>query len=543
MCAAAGNVDPKWIRTASDRAAVEAGCYFDHATAERVRLFFAKFLKHTNGAFAGNPFELLPWQYDGIIAPLFGWRQADGRRRFDRAYLSTPKKNGKTTLLAGLAIYLLIADGEPGAEVYSAAADREQAAMIYREAAKMVELSPALSKKLRDFASTKTLVGPGRSFYRALSAEAKTKEGLNAHAILFDELHAQPGRELWDCLAYAGSARRQSMHLAITTAGGDLQTICGEQYQLAKRVLSGELIDTTFFAYVAEADLRDDWASEETWIKANPSWGVTIEPAKFRAAFNEARESPAKENSFRRYRLNQWVQTADAWLSMDQWDACGAAKVDAADLAGRRCYAGLDLSATDDTTALVLIFPEEEGVTVLPFFWLPEENIGALERKHKAPYRAWAKAGLFNLTPGNVVDYQCVRAKLRELAGQFKIEELSIDRKFQGQSLESELIDDGFNVVPAGQGWVSQDVPAKELERLLKSGRVAHGAHPVLRWHASNVVVDIDKNNNYTINKKRSRSKIDGIAALLMGLFCLMRNGGGDLRPYYDEFPELIVLS
>ncbi|MDB5295015.1 MAG: putative phage terminase, large subunit, partial [Phycisphaerales bacterium] len=324
---------------------------------------------------------------------------------------------------------------------------------------------------------------------------------------------------------------------------GDLETICGEQYRYAKDILTGaNKDDTSFFASIFEASMTDDWTDEATWFKANPSLGVTIKLEHFRQAFFEAKESPAKENSFRRYRLNQWVQTADAWLSMDEWDQ-GKAPIVPAGLAGRRCFAGLDLSATDDTTALVLAFPEDDGaVTLLPFFWLPADNIARLEKKHKVTYRAWAKAGLFTLTGGNVVDYDAVRAKVRELAGEYEIVQLAIDRKFQGQAVETDLAEDGINVVGAGQGWISQDLPAKELEKLVKSGRVRHGNHPVLRWHMSNAVVDIDKAGNYSINKKKSRSKIDGVAATLMALMCRLNHKGENTRTYVEDNPELIIL-
>lgn len=500
--------------TKNDKAAIENGFFLDVQRAERVREFFRRFIRHSTGRWAGQPFELLPWQYEGIVLPLFGWANAEGMRRYRTAYISTPKKNGKTTLLAGLCLDLMIADGEPAAEVYSAAADREQASLIYREAMKMVQASPELSAHVFVRESTKILTGPGGSRYRALSADAHRQEGLNASAILFDELHAQPGRELWDCLRYAGAARTQPLHLSITTAGGDLQTICGEQYQYAKRVLSDDVIDPTFFAYIAEAANEDDWSLESTWKKSNPSYGVTIDPAAFRADFNEAKDSPAKENSFRRYRLNQWIQAADAWLSMQQWDDCKA-DFNEASLAGQPCYAGLDLSATDDTTALVLLFPTDGGAKLLSWFWLPAENIGALERKHKVPYQAWAKQDLFRLTSGNVVDYRELRKDVNEIGQRFNIKALVIDRKFQGQQLETELIEDGFTVFAAGQGWMSQDLPAKEIERLLKASRLWHNGHPVMRWHASNVVVDIDKNGNYSLNKRKSRSKIDGMAALV----------------------------
>ena len=523
----------------NDQAAIDAGYFLDPKKAERVREFFRRYLRHGIGKWAGKPFELDPWQYDRIILPLFGWVNSEGLRRYRKAYISTAKKNGKTTLIAGLLLYLLIADGEAGAEVYSAAGSRDQAAMMFREAKKMVDLSPDLSSIIQVVESTKRMVAPRASLYRAMSADAGTNEGPNASAILFDELHAQPGRELWDTLRYAGAARSQPLHVSITTAGGDLQTICGEQYQIAKRVLTDEWVDHTFFAYIAEAAVDDDWTLESTWKKANPGYGINIDPAAFKADFMEARESPAKENSFRRYRLNQWVQTADAWLSMDQWDACKEDYTEES-LAGQPCYAGLDLSSTDDTTALVLAFPiDGGGVKLLSWFWLPETNITTLERKHKVQYTAWAKQDLFRLTPGNVVDYRVVRQHINEIGQRFNIKALVIDRKFQGQSVESELIEDGFEVFAAGQGWVSQDLPAKEIERLLKSNRLWHNGHPVLRWHASNVVVDIDKNGNYSLNKKRSRSKIDGIAALLNAMGPTMKAMHG---PSVYEDRGMIVL-
>lgn len=531
-----------WVVNRIDLRAIEGGCVFDIVAAERVRTFFEKHLRHATGEWAGKPFQLLRWQWTDVIAPLFGWKRADGRRRFTRGYLSCAKKNGKSGLFAGLELYLVAADGERAAEVYTAAGDRDQAALIYREAVKMIDASPGLDRVFRYIDSSKVIHGPGRSFAKALSAEAPTKEGLNASAVLFDELHSQPGRELWDTLCYAGSARQQPLLLSITTAGSDKESICGEQYEYAKRVLAGDVLDVSFFAKIYEAPMSADWQSEDAWRLANPSLGETISVERMRADALEAKESPAKENSFRRYRLNQWVQTADAWLSMDQWEKSGSGKVvTLEEVEGRECFAGLDLSATDDTTALVLLFPndDDETIDLLPFFWIPEENIPSFERKHRVPYRAWVRQGAMIPTPGNVVDYDAIRAKVNELAKIVAIRQIAIDRKFQGQAVENDLIADGFDVVAAGQGWISQDLPAKELEKLLKAGRIHHGSHPVLKWHASNVVVDIDKNNNYTINKRKSRSKIDGIAALLMALLCKM-SGPRDLS---GEAGDVVVLT
>lgn len=535
----------EWVRGPADMHALRAGCYFDAKAAERVRQFFTRFLRHSTGKWAGQPFTLLPWQWETVIGPLFGWKRADGSRRFRTGYLSAAKKNGKTGLLSGLALYLTLADAEAGAEVYSAAADRDQASLIFREAAKMIDASPALQRVARYKETTKTIIGPAGSFYRALSADSRRQEGRNASAILFDELHAQQNRELWDALRYAGASRRQPLVLAITTAGSFLESICGEQYQYGKLVMRGDIDDPSFFACIHEGDPTDNWEAETTWHKANPSLGVTINLDDFRADFMEAKSSPAKEASFRRYRLNQWVQTADAWLSMDRWDA-SIGTVDPAQLAGRECYAGLDLSSTDDTTALVLLFPRPagQGVIVLPFFWLPKDNIARLERKHRVPYQAWAKQGLLRLTPGNVVDYALLRQQVREEIGAtYKIKQLAIDRKFQGQGLESDLIADGFDVVPAGQGWVSQDLPAKEAERLINAGWLEHGGNPILRWHASNAVVDIDKAGNYSLNKRKARSKIDGMAALLMGMMLRMNDHkAANPLPYMARFPTCVTL-
>lgn len=535
-------VPDRLVKTAADRTAIAAGCYFDQGAANRVRDFFAKFIRHTIGEWAGKPFILFDWQFHGIIEPLFGWKRADGRRRFTCAYISVPKKNGKSTILAGISHWLLIADGEECAEVYSAGADKKQAEIIFREAKRMVDRSPALASLITT--NKKVLTGPGGATYQALSRESGTKEGLNASAILFDELHAQAGRELWDCLRYSGASRRQPLVLAITTAGGDLQSICGYQYDYACNIRDGHNAnDIEFFQYIAEASPKDDWADEKVWYKANPSLGQTIELERFRAAFVEATESAVNENAFRRYRLNQWIQAAGKWLSMSEWDACAGSPTEQS-LLGRECYGGLDLSATDDTTALVLSFPNPDGsVDLLPYFWLPEQNIDSLGRKHKVNYRAWAKAGNFILTPGNVVDYVKVRDEIKRLAGLFDLKELSIDRKFQGQQVETILIEEGLPCVPAGQGYVSQDLPAKELEKLLKSGQIRHGGHPVLRWHASNAVAERDKNDNISVSKKKSRSKIDGIAALLMSIMSKMQHeGAGSGELYVNSSPQLVML-
>ena len=312
-----------WIRSEADERAVLEGCVFDLPGAQRVRTFIEQFLRHSKGEWAGKPFQLLDWQWQNLIAPLFGWKRPDGTRRYRRGYIETPKKNGKSALFSGLSLYLLVGNGEAGAEIYSAAVDRDQASIVFNEAANMAESSPALASRLSVIRSTKRIVyRRTKSFFRALSADVPAKEGLNAHAVLIDELHAQQSRDLWDTLRYAGASRRQPLHLSITTAGFDKHSICWEQHAYAEQVLAGVIHDSSFFAYIAAASPGDDWTDLEVWKKANPSFGITVNADQFAEDCREAKESPAKENSFRRYRLNQWTEQDVRWLALDKWDAC-----------------------------------------------------------------------------------------------------------------------------------------------------------------------------------------------------------------------------
>ncbi len=505
----------KWVRSPHDERAVLEGCRFDMRAAQRVQTFFTKFLRHSKGQWAGQPFKLLDWQWREVVAPLFGWKRADGTRRYRRAYIEVPKKNGKSTLFSGLSLYLLAGDGEPGAEVYSAAVDRDQASIVFNEAANMVEVSPQLSSRLNVVRSTKRIVMPRtRSFYKALSADVPAKEGLNAHAVLIDELHAQKTRQLWDTLRYSGASRRQPLHLSVTTAGFDRHSICWEQHDYAEKVLDGTIEDSSFLPFIAAAGAEDNWTDPEVWGKANPSFGVTIDKEQFAEDCREAQESPAKENSFRRYRLNQWTEQDVRWLSLKKWDACRAPL---GELQGCECYAGLDLSSTTDISALVMVFPSGDCYDVLPFFWVPEEGARKRERRDRVPYTAWIRDGYMEATPGEVIDYDRIRKKINELGQQYHIREIAIDR-WNATQLATQLEGDGFEVVAFGQGYASMNWPCKKLEELVLGGKIAHGGHPVLRWMAGNVSIEKDAADNWKPSKKKSIERIDGIVALIMAL-------------------------
>lgn len=495
----------------------DTGFWFDKKAADLAVAFFEKLLMHSKGEWAGQPFRLQEWQRDDIIRPLFGWKRADGTRRYRHAYIEIPRKNGKSTLCSGIGLYLLLADGEPGAEVYSAAADRDQARIVFDEAKAMVESSPALSEYAKPLRNT-IVVHSQRSFYRVLSADAYTKHGLNAHGILFDELHAQPNRELWDVLNTSTGARRQPLMVMITTAGVyDPESICWEQHEYARQVLDGAIDDPFFFAYIAAADEDDDWTSPVAWAKANPGLGVTIKHDYLDGECKRALASPAYQNTFRRLHLNQWTAQEERWLDLAAWNAC---KRELPDLSGRACFAGLDLSSTTDISAFVLCFPpkdEDEPYWLLPFFWIPRDNLFERVRRDRVPYDAWLRDGLLEATPGNVIDYYYIEQTVRNLATEYDIQEIAFDR-WGATLLYQRLEEARQTMIQFGQGFASMSPPMKEFLKLVLSQRIAHNGNPVLRWMVDNVVARSDPAGNIKPDKAKSRNRIDGVVASIMAL-------------------------
>lgn len=531
-----------FLRTAADERALLEGCTFRFDYAEHPKLFFETFLRHSKGAqFAGKPFELQPWQYDELIAPLFGWVRPDGTRRFRRSYVEIPKKNGKTTLASGIALYMLLADGEPGGEVYSAACDRSQARFVFDEALAMVEASPDLAKRVKPVPSQTRLVVPStRSFYKALSADAKTKEGLNWHALICDEVHAWPNRDLWDTLRYGCAARMQPLLFAITTAGYDRQSICWELHQYAEDLLAGTIDDWTFFPLIKAAGPDDDWTKPETWHKANPSLGITINLDEFAADCAEAQQVPTKENSFKRYRLDIWTEQDVRLIQMPLWRACRP-RLPPEQLAGEPCFGGLDLASINDIAAFAMAFRrfnlDEEptgGVDVLFRFWVPEDNARQRERRDKVPYSTWIRQGLITATPGNRIDFGVIRNDIIDLGEQYNIREIAYDR-WNAAQIVTELENEGFTMVPMGQGFGSMSNPTKAMLTLILGGELHHGDNAVATWMASNVAGAEDDHENIKPSKKKSREKIDGIVAMIMALDRLNRNAAGDGGSFYDD--------
>jgi phage terminase large subunit-like protein len=355
------------------------------------------------------------------------------------------------------------------------------------------------------------------SFYRAIPADAPSAHGYNASAIIYDELHAAPNRELWDVLTTSMGARRQPLTFVITTAGYDRASICWELHDYALKVRDGIVDDATFLPVIYSAPDDADWLDEKVWRAVNPALGDFRSLDEMRVFAAQAREVPARQNTFRRLYLCQWTESASRWLDLERWDM-GATAVDVAALEGRRCFGGLDLSTTTDLSALVLVFPDDlGGYDVVPFFWCPSDGIVKRARADRAPYAAWQRAGLLTATAGTSVDYDAIRASIRALTTRYRIERISYDR-WNATQLVSQLREDGAPMVEMGQGFASMAAPAKELERLVSAGKLRHGGHPVLRWCLANTVIEQDAAGNIKPSKRRSTERIDGTVALVMAL-------------------------
>jgi len=474
--------------------------------------FFEKHLTHSKGELGGKPFLLEPWQKE-YVGRLFG--TMNGKlRQYRTSLLAIPRKNGKSTLCAGIALKLMF-DGEPGAEIYSCAADRDQARLVFEMAKVCVENSAQLRSRLRVFRNS-IVREDTHTTYKALSAEAFTKHGLNAHGIIFDELHAQPDRELWDVMTTSTGARRQPLCVAITTAGYDRKSICWEIWRYAIAVRDGAIKDPTFLPAIYAADPSDDWTKEETWRKANPNLGVSVKLEDLRVRCKRAQDMPTEENTFKRLHLNCWTEQDTRFLQMAHW--AQGDKPCPVMLDGRECFAGLDLATTYDTTCLCLLFPLEDGTFwVEPHFWIPEENMRDRVKRDRVPYDVWAKAGKLHLTTGNVTDFDKVRADILALSTKYNIRQVAIDR-WNAHQITGQLQGDGINVIGFGQGYGSMASPTAQLEALCVGGKLLHGGHPVLSWQASNVAVQQDHAGNKKVSKAKSSERIDGIVSLIMAL-------------------------
>jgi phage terminase large subunit-like protein len=500
------------------------------APSERVVNFFRYHLTHVKGELAGQPLILPDWQITDIVKPLFDTRTPDLMRQIRTCYVEVPRKNNKSTLGAGLALYLLFADGEPGAEIVSAASDQQQAAIVFDIAKSMVEASPilfAMSKVYR-----REIVVPsktGDSVYRVISSEAYSKHGMNLHGAIIDEVQAhQDAGELYGVLTKGMGSRRQPVTFAITTAGFDKTetSLCWQLHQRAVRVKAGLSVDPSFLGVIYAAPDEADWTDPKVWALANPGLGTSLKLSFLEQECRRAQDMPAYENEFRQYHLDQWTETIKAWIPLSKWDR-GAKPVSREALARRRCFAGLDMATNTDLAALVLAFPDEANATfdLLVHAWCPAEGIRRRAQRDHAPYDVWAREGYLEATEGDSVDQETIRERILEYAAEFDLVELGYDDWNMGY-LGPKLLADGINMRPIRQTFKALSGATKLLERCVLKRALRHGGHPVLRWCIANTVIAKDGPENVKPSKEKSPERIDLTVALVMALDCASRSQG-----------------
>lgn len=492
-------------------------CVFDEDAAQLACDFFPEMLTHVKGEWAGRPLILEDWQ-KAVIGNLFGWKRPDGTRRYQTALLYVPRKNAKTTLTAGIVVFVGTCDGEPGAEIYSAAADREQAHLVFVLAEAMIRAEPDLESRCEIFKKA-IVFEDGISSYKSISADASTKHGYNAHLVVVDELHAQPNGDLVEVLETSQGSRRQPLMLYLTTADFKRKSTCNTTLEYAKKVRDGIIDDNSFLPIIYEADEKDDWHSEETWRKANPNYGISVKTQYMKKKYQKAIDSPQFENTFKRLHLNIQTETDVKFFDMKRWDACDE-RVDESMLAGKECFAGFDLAANKDVAGYALLFPWDDKYVVLPRLFIPKDNAYKRERQDRVPYTTWANDGYLTMTPGNVIDFSYIKKSFWDDCSKFKIRECAFDR-WGFEALRQQFLAEGAPedmFVAFGQGYASMSAPTSELEKLILAENIIHNQNPVLRWMASNTVVQQDAAGNIKPNKEKSPEKIDGIVMTIMAL-------------------------
>lgn len=487
---------------------------------------FVERLPHVKGPLADTPISLEPWQVF-ILSTAFGWVKADGKRRFRRVYVEVPRGNAKSTLSSAVGLYMLTADGEGGAEVYSLATTRDQARIVFGDAQAMARKSPGFRSRfgVGVGAHNMHVLSTGSKF-EALSAEGSTLDGLNVHLGCIDELHAHKTRSVYDVVETGTGKRDNSLLWVITTAGSNRSGICYEVRTFVTKVLQGLVADDTQFGVIYGLDEGDDWTTEAALVKANPNWGVSVRPEVLLPLQAKAMQLPSATNNFKTKHLDEWVNADTAWMDMRAWDACSVPDLTLDDFAGARCWIGLDLASKTDIAALVLVFehPEIAGAyVVFGRYWLPEDTVST---SPNSQYSGWARSGRLTVTPGNVIDFGWIEAELLDFASRFDLQAVGYD-PFQATQLSTRMLAEGLPMVEVRPTVLNFSEPMKTLEALVLQRKLAHDGDPVLAWMASNVVAHLDNKDNIYPKKERPENKIDGVVALITALSRVIVPGAG----------------
>jgi phage terminase large subunit-like protein len=517
-------VPAELILNDSDRQAIADGCYFEDQAWRRVAHFLETFCCLSKGEWGGKPIVLIPWQID-LLKRLYGWRTADGRRRFKEVYVEIPKKNGKSALLSGLVLYHLVADGEMGAEVYICAYTSKQAGIIFDEAVNMVQSSPSLARILdvKDSFHCKEIhYRKTRSKLVALSSDAPGADGPSASFVAFDELHRQDTPDMFRVMRYSGLARKQRVFMSITTAGENKDSICYQQHEYAEKVNGNIIVDTAFLGIVYGLKEDDDIDDPANWRKANPGFGYILEEDDLRRELAQAKEDPTELNNFLRLRLNIWVQGDCKFIDMTKWSVIDK-PFDLSILDGKTCWGGCDLASVDDTSAYALLFDVDGVYYVLVWFWLPEDNAPAREKRLRIPILQWSKDDRNNLTltPGDVIDYSFLEKTIVETCNKYQVRMILCDPHNATQFV-LDLQAQGVPIDFIKQNNAVMNSPMQMLKVLISQGKIRTGGNKMLTWQASNAIAVADGYGLTRLGKGKKREKVDGIQAILNALAVAM---------------------
>jgi len=546
----------KWVKAAAQRhlddlarAATDAYPYeFRPELASRA-IAFIELLRHVKGKWGGSRLVLEPWQ-KFQIASIFGWvRKEDGLRRFRSVYLEVPRKNAKTTILGGIGLYMLVADNEWGAEVYSAATTRDQAKIVFDIAQQMARMDGEFRARFGvEVLTHSVLVKETASKMLPLSAEGSTLDGLNVSCALIDELHAHKTPTVHDVLDSATGSRSQPLLVKITTAGSNRAGVCYDQRGYLTKILNSTLRahgglgyrvegecaeDERFFGVIYTIDDGDDPFDEATWAKANPNLDISVEREDLRSMAQVAKVQAARLGEFLTKRLNVWVNADSAWMNMAQWDACGNLDMKREAFAGEPAYIALDAAFRKDLFAKIVVVRRGDRAHVFGRYYVPE---ALLQRKGLEQLRAWVADGWIRVTPGEVLDIEAVREELRDDLEHFDVVEVPYD-PWQLTQFSGEMVEDGAPMVEMRATVQNFSEPMKHLDAMVAEGKLEHNGDPVLAWMISNVVCHYDVKDNIYPRKERSDQKIDGAIALIMAI-------GRAFAPSADAgLPELVVIA